>query len=113
MKIKNMDNLNEAIVKGRVPQSVISDVLKRILDHILSGGSVEDPYMKQQFRYVEKVIRNIKRKEFTQQTLNKLLEEIIEEYFSDDTQRYGLGMWEVIEYVKGKYEEEIATLEIA
>lgn len=48
---------------------------------------------------------------FTQKTLNLLLDEVIDQYFSDDTQQHGFGLWEVIEYVKGKYQEEIGTLE--
>lgn len=40
----------------------------------------------------------------------KFTHEIIDEYFADDTIEYGLGMWEVIEYVKNKYTDEIATL---
>lgn len=47
---------------------------------------------------------------FTQKTLNILLDEIIDEYFSDETIEYGLGLWEVIDYVKRKYSDEIATL---
>lgn len=47
---------------------------------------------------------------FTKKTLNKILDEIIEEYFSDDTIENGYGLWEVIEYVKPKYKEEINTL---
>lgn len=47
---------------------------------------------------------------FTQKTLKILLDEIIDEYFADDTIENGLGMWEVIEYVKNKYTDEILTL---
>ena len=48
---------------------------------------------------------------FTKKTLDLILDEVIEEYFADDTQMHGLGLWEVIEIVKVKYAEEIATLE--
>lgn len=45
---------------------------------------------------------------FTKMTLHLMMEAIIEEYFTDDNT---LGLWEVIEYVKGIYQEEINTLE--
>lgn len=48
---------------------------------------------------------------FTKKTLDKLLDEVIEEYFAEDTQMHGLGLWEVMEIVKVKYAREIETLE--
>lgn len=45
---------------------------------------------------------------FTKKTLNEMLEKVIDEYFTDEPT---LGLWEVIEYVKDIYEEEISTLE--
>ena len=45
---------------------------------------------------------------FTKMTLHLMMEAIIEEYFTDGNT---LGLWEVIEYVKGIYQEEINTLE--
>ena len=44
---------------------------------------------------------------FTKQTLNAMLDRIIDEYFEDD---YQGGLWEVIEYVKDLYSKEIKTL---
>lgn len=45
---------------------------------------------------------------FTKQTLNAMLERIVDEYFSDE--EHNLGLWEIIEYVKVLYSEEINTL---
>lgn len=49
---------------------------------------------------------------FTKQLLDEMLEKIIEEYFSDETIENGYGLWEVIEYVKALYSDEIDTLEV-
>lgn len=43
---------------------------------------------------------------FTKQTLNAMLDRIIDEYFKDD---FDGGLWEVIDYVKWLYDEEIDT----
>lgn len=45
---------------------------------------------------------------FTKTTLESMLEEIIDVFHEEDNQ---MGMWEVIEYVKGLYADEIETLE--
>lgn len=45
---------------------------------------------------------------FTKQTLNEMLEMIIDEYFKDD---FDGGLWEIIEYVKALYSDEIDSLE--
>lgn len=45
---------------------------------------------------------------FNKDTLNEMLEKIMDEYFKADND---LGLWEIVEYVKGLYEEEINTLE--
>ena len=45
---------------------------------------------------------------FTKMTLHLMMEAIIDQYFADNNTS---GLWEVIEYVKGIYEEEINTLE--
>lgn len=45
---------------------------------------------------------------FNKKVLNAMLERIIDEYFAEDNQS---GMWEVIEYVKGLYSEQIDTLD--
>ena len=46
-------------------------------------------------------------KKFDANTLNKLLDDILDEYFEDDNVA---TLGEVIDYVKCKYEEEIKTL---
>lgn len=45
---------------------------------------------------------------FTKQTLNAMLDRIIDEYFDDENTE---GLWENIEYVKALYRDEIDTLE--
>ena len=45
---------------------------------------------------------------FTKETLNKLLDSVINEYFADDNES---SLGEVIDYVKGLYKEERDTLE--
>lgn len=47
---------------------------------------------------------------FTKEILDNLLDDIIDEYFSEDTQRDNIGLWEVVENVKLKYEAEIESL---
>lgn len=44
----------------------------------------------------------------TKKLFNQILEEIITEYFDEE---FTGGLWEVIEYIKVKYEKEINTLE--
>lgn len=55
-------------------------------------------------------MNNQKEVKFTQKTLQDLLEEISDEYFSEDTAEYGLGLWDVIDAVKNRYDEEISSL---
>lgn len=45
---------------------------------------------------------------FTKQTLNAMLDRIIDEYFDDENTE---GLWENIEYVKALYADEIDTLD--
>lgn len=40
----------------QLPASVIQDVDKRISDWLAGGGSPDDPYIKQQYRYVENLV---------------------------------------------------------
>lgn len=56
-------NSVEDIVKNikYIPKNVIEDIDKRITHWLASGGTFEDSYIKQQFRYVENVI-NYKRR---------------------------------------------------
>lgn len=108
MKIENMMDFN--MVLPTLPKEIAVDVQSRMIDHFVSGGEPDDPYIKQQLKYVEKVMNDLREVRFTQKTLDIILEEIIDEYFSEDTQKYGLGLWEVMEYVKGKYYQEISRL---
>ena len=39
----------------KLPNHVIEDINKRISDWISSGGSIEDDYIKRQYRYAEEV----------------------------------------------------------
>lgn len=45
---------------------------------------------------------------FTKQTLNAMLDRIIDEYFDEENTE---GLWENIEYVKALYSDEINTLD--
>ncbi|MBP3930251.1 MAG: hypothetical protein J6D47_11905 [Peptostreptococcaceae bacterium] len=53
-KIKNIDTLGKYI--NLAPGIVLQDVDKRITDWLLSGGSLEDDYIKQQHKYIEMYI---------------------------------------------------------
>ena len=44
-----------------LPHIVLVDIDKRIGDWLASGGSIEDPYIKQQFRYAERFIKKVKK----------------------------------------------------
>lgn len=48
------------------------------------------------------------RRKFSKETLDAILEDISNEYFAEDNQ---LGFWEIVEYVKGLYADEINTLD--
>ena len=52
--IKTMSDLNENL--KHLPTAALQDIDKRITDWLASGGSEDDAYIKQQFRYAEKVI---------------------------------------------------------
>ena len=39
-----------------IPDHVLKDVDKRMTDWVRSGGTFEDPYIENQFKYLEKVI---------------------------------------------------------
>lgn len=53
-KIKNIDTLGKYI--NLVPGIILQDVDKRIGDWLLSGGSLEDDYINQQYKYIEMYI---------------------------------------------------------
>ena len=50
-------NTIEDLLKARLPVEVIRDIEKRITDWIAIGGSEDDPYIKQQFRYAENYLK--------------------------------------------------------
>lgn len=50
------------------------------------------------------------KKEFTRKTLNTILDEVVDEYFSDETIENGYGLMDVIESVIAGYTEEIESL---
>lgn len=56
IQIKNMEDLSNNL--KHIPTFAISDINQRITDWIASGGSLEDEYIKQQFRYAENIVRS-------------------------------------------------------
>ena len=50
-------NSIEDLLQAKLPAVVISDIDKRISDWLAAGGSKDDPYIKQQFRYAENYLR--------------------------------------------------------
>lgn len=53
-KFKNMNMLEKYI--GLVPDIALEDVDKRISDWFSMGGNIEDNYIKQQYRYLERYL---------------------------------------------------------
>lgn len=56
VRINNMKELTR--YSKELPIEIQKDIQRRIGDWILSGGSYEDSYIKQQFRYVEKLLNS-------------------------------------------------------
>lgn len=56
MRIKTIEDL----LKAKLPVEVVRDIEKRITDWLATGGSEDDPYIKQQFRYAENFLRIIR-----------------------------------------------------
>lgn len=54
IKINSMEDLIK--YSRELPNDVVADIQSRIGDWIVSGGSYEDDYIKQQFRYAERVL---------------------------------------------------------
>ncbi|MGU9539626.1 DUF6877 family protein [Clostridium tepidum] len=55
MRIK-INNVKDILNNSKyIPVEVIQDIDKRISDWLATGGKREDPYIKQQFRYAERV----------------------------------------------------------
>lgn len=61
MKINNLEEYKIVLRDYRIPEYIIDDTNKRINDWLKSGGKEDDPYMFQQFRYIENYI-NMKNK---------------------------------------------------
>lgn len=58
--------------------------------------------------FLEKEIRE----EFRRSDVNRIVNVIVEKYFSDNPMEYGLRFWEIMEYVKLRYKEDIAGIAI-
>lgn len=58
VKINNAIDLHDAIMKhsSKIPFEALQDIQKRIGDWTSSGGSLDDPYIHQQYRYIEHLI---------------------------------------------------------
>ncbi|MGH1256019.1 MULTISPECIES: DUF6877 family protein [Bacillus] len=52
-KGENMDELNK--IAHLLPFEVLTDIKSRLTDWVASGGSWDDPYIKQQVRYAKRV----------------------------------------------------------
>lgn len=57
IKIETLNDLNK--YTDYLPTAVVEDINKRVTDWLCSGGSVKDPYIKQQLRFAESVL-NVK-----------------------------------------------------
>lgn len=63
MKIKTIQDF--IFLSPMLDKKVVDDVKSRIVDWLSSGGTETDPYIKQQLRYIERLINtDIKNKEF-------------------------------------------------
>lgn len=58
MKINTHEDFNNAILNYNIPTEILLDVKNRIGDWTSSGGSLDDPYIKQQWKYIENYINN-------------------------------------------------------
>jgi hypothetical protein len=54
IKINTIEELLENTHK--IPPAALADIDKRITDWLAAGGSTEDGYIKQQFRFAENII---------------------------------------------------------
>ena len=54
IKINSLEELSK--YSDRLPLDVYEDITKGVSDWVLSGGKVDDPYVKQQLRYAENVL---------------------------------------------------------
>lgn len=60
MKINTHEDFNNAILNYNIPNEILLDVKNRIGDWTSSGGSLDDPYIKQQWKYIENYINQKK-----------------------------------------------------
>lgn len=52
-----INSINDVIkYSNRIPFNALADVNSRINDWLASGGRESDPYIKQQFKYLERVL---------------------------------------------------------
>ena len=56
IKINNHEEFNKALLNYNIPAEILLDVKNRIGDWTSSGGSLDDPYIKQQWKFVENYI---------------------------------------------------------
>ncbi|MBW4827630.1 MAG: hypothetical protein KZY61_00820 [Clostridiaceae bacterium] len=58
----SIGNMEDLFRYGHLlPHVVLVDIDKRIGDWLASGGSIEDSYIKQQFRYAERFIKKVRK----------------------------------------------------
>lgn len=54
VKINSMSDLIRYL--NKIPTEALKDIEKRITDWLAAGGRMDDEYIKQQFRYAEKIV---------------------------------------------------------
>lgn len=62
VRISNIEEMMKAVKKYNVPYEVVKDVDQRITDWRSMGGSIDAPYIQQQFRFVENFINSKQRR---------------------------------------------------
>ena len=54
------DLLSDFAILHQLPTDIMLDIKQRIQDWICSGGSYDDEYIKQQFKYARNVLNKLK-----------------------------------------------------